>query len=134
MKFFKNESGQAVVEFAIIAPILILILCGIIDSAWILPAQLATDNCAREGTRYASLATSYTTAQEDTAQRVYAIASDNIKNNISTTVTYSSPDNPESGDVTVEVVAQVKTLTIVASTVSGGKTVQLTSRVTMRVG
>ncbi|MDD2268344.1 MAG: pilus assembly protein [Eubacteriales bacterium] len=133
MKFFKDESGQAVVELAIVTPILLLILCGIIDFAWIFSAQLATDNCAREGTRYASVVTSYSTAEYDTARRVSKVAADSIKENISTKVTYSTPENPSAGDVTVEVVSEVKALTFVANTIFGD-TVKLKSKLTMKVG
>ena len=31
----KRESGQAMVEFALILPILLLIVCGIIDFGWL---------------------------------------------------------------------------------------------------
>jgi len=31
----KNEKGQAFVEFAIVLPLLLMILCGIIDYGWI---------------------------------------------------------------------------------------------------
>lgn len=134
MKFLKDESGQAVVELAIVTPILLLILCGIIDFAWIFSAQLATDNCAREGTRYASVVTSYSTAQQNTSQRVNSVAADSIKGSITTTVIYSTPENPSAGDVTVVVVSRVKTLTFVANTIFGGDTVKLTSKVTMKVG
>jgi uncharacterized protein (UPF0333 family) len=35
----KNEKGQAMVEFALIVPLLILLLCGIIDFGWIFGNQ-----------------------------------------------------------------------------------------------
>jgi Flp pilus assembly protein TadG len=52
----RDERGQATIEFALILPLLLLLLLGIIEfaRAWNL-AQLATD-AVREGTRQCSLA------------------------------------------------------------------------------
>jgi Flp pilus assembly protein TadG len=134
IKFLKDESGQSVVEFALVAPILILLLCGIIDFGWILSAKLATDNCAREGARYASVCEDYGCVKAETSERVQEVASPVIKNDIKTDVTFSNPSDPGSGDITVVVTSRVKTLTIVADTIFGGDTVKLTSSVTMRAG
>lgn len=132
LRFLKDESGQSVVEFALVAPILILLLCGIIDFAWILSAKLATDNCAREGARYASVSTDYENLSAETAERVQEVASASIKSGIDTDVTFSNPSDPGSGDVTVTVRSSVKALTVVASTIFGGDKVKLSSSVTMR--
>ena len=54
MKIFKKkESGQAMVEAALVIPLFILILCGILDFGWIFSNQLMVNNCSREGARYA---------------------------------------------------------------------------------
>lgn len=132
--FLKNEDGQAVVEFAIILPILLLILCGIIDFGWILSAQLATNNCAREGARYASTLSTYSTAEYETSLRVMNVAGDNIDDDLSTTVTFSNISDPSTGDVTVLVTSRIPSLTFIADTLFGGSTISLTSSVTMKVG
>jgi Flp pilus assembly protein TadG len=134
MKFLKNEDGQAVVEFAIIAPILLLILCAIIDFGWIFSAQIATNNCAREGARFAATSAEYSEISTKTAEKVSSVASNIIKSNIQTEVLYTNTGNPGSGDVIVNVRSEVKTLTIVANTIFGGKTMNLSSSVTMKVG
>lgn len=133
-KFLKDEDGQAVVEFAIVAPILLLILCGIIDFSWIFSAQLATNNCAREGARFAATCSTYTIVQYETSQKVQSVAADSIKTNLLTDVSYSSTAKPSSGSVTVNVTSEVKTLTIVANTIFGGSKLNLSSSVTMKVG
>lgn len=134
LRFLKNEDGQAVVEFALIAPILILILCGIVDFGWIFSAQIATDNCAREGARYASSCSDFSSSQTNTENKVQSVASDIIKNNLDVVVVYSNSASPVMGDVSVKVVSEVKALTIVASTIFGGSTFKLQSSVTMKVG
>lgn len=134
LRFIKNEDGQAVVEFALVAPILLLILCGIIDFGWIFSAQIATHNCAREGARFAAAYSDYSSAESETEAKVLSVASNNIKNNLSTTVTYSDTSFPGSGDVSVRVVSEVRALTFVAHTIFGGETFNLESKVTMKVG
>ena len=48
-----RQSGQAVVELALMLPILILILVGILDLGRIFEAQVTITNAAREGARWA---------------------------------------------------------------------------------
>lgn len=50
--FLKKEDGQAIVEFALVLPILILLIGGIIDFGWIFGNQLLVNNACREATRY----------------------------------------------------------------------------------
>lgn len=54
-KLRKSEKGQAMVEFALVLPILLLLLCGIIDFGWLYFNQLLLNNAAREGARYAAI-------------------------------------------------------------------------------
>ena len=49
-----DSSGQALVEFALIAPLLFLILFGIIQLGFVLGGQNGLTNAAREAARYAS--------------------------------------------------------------------------------
>jgi len=133
-RFLKDENGQAVVEFALVAPLLLLIICGIIDFGWIFSAKIATDSCAREGARFAASWTNYETAQTETANKVRSVANNMIKDNIKTVVSYSNADNPAAGDVSVVVVSEVRALTIVAHTIFGDPVFELKSAVTMKVG
>lgn len=48
----KNRKGQALVEFAIILPILLLLVMGIIEFGLIFNAYLTIQNASREGARY----------------------------------------------------------------------------------
>ncbi|MDF2146413.1 TadE/TadG family type IV pilus assembly protein [Knoellia sp. p5-6-4] len=58
-----RDRGAAAVEMAIILPVLILLVFGIIDFSRILSGMLEVSQGAREGVRLASLAPNYTTAQ-----------------------------------------------------------------------
>lgn len=54
-KFKNNENGQTLVEFALILPILLLLVMGIIQFGMILSGQIAVTNAAREGARVAAV-------------------------------------------------------------------------------
>jgi len=47
----KRENGQSAVEFALVLPILLLIVCGILDFGWLFYNQLSVENACREGAR-----------------------------------------------------------------------------------
>lgn len=135
-KTFRNlgkEDGQAVVEFAIILPILMLLICGVIECGWLFSAKLATNNCAREGARYAAVNCYYATYFSKTSDRVTSIAPSSIKEGIRTTVNCSDANNMRSGDITVQVDSYVDPLTFIGATISGGGKINLSSSVTMKV-
>jgi uncharacterized protein (UPF0333 family) len=51
----KKENGQAMVEFALVLPILLLFLAGIIDFGWLFYNQLSANNASREAARYIAI-------------------------------------------------------------------------------
>ncbi len=52
---FKSEKGQSLVEFALLIPLLILILMAIIEFGFIFNAYITISNASREGARLGSL-------------------------------------------------------------------------------
>lgn len=68
----KSEEGQAMVEFAIALPLLLLILCGIIDFGWLFYNQLNVDNTSREAARAICVQCSNTPYNDvyDTAEEI----------------------------------------------------------------
>jgi Flp pilus assembly protein TadG len=50
-----RDRGAAAVEFALVLPILLLLMCGIVDFGRALHAQLVLTQAAREGARLAAL-------------------------------------------------------------------------------
>jgi Flp pilus assembly protein TadG len=56
----KSNKGQSLVEFALILPLLILILIGVFDLGRALFALITINNAAREGARYGTLHTDET--------------------------------------------------------------------------
>ena len=51
-RFWKDQKGQGLVEFAIILPVLLIILLGIVEFGLILYNQHVITNASREGARY----------------------------------------------------------------------------------
>lgn len=54
-KFIRENRGQAMVELALVLPILILLLLGIMEFGRIFAGNLELQNAARDGVRYAAI-------------------------------------------------------------------------------
>jgi hypothetical protein len=55
LKKLKKESGQAMVEFALVLPFLVVILCAIIDLGWLMYNRNQLTNIAGATARYAAI-------------------------------------------------------------------------------
>jgi Flp pilus assembly protein TadG len=99
-----RDQGAAAVEFALLLPILLLVLFGIIDFGRALNMQIELTNAAREGVRGLALGTTAnpTTATQTAAQPLtgvsvaYSGCSGNTNANVtaSKTFTYVTPISP----------------------------------------
>ncbi len=132
-KHLRREDGQSMVEFALILPIFLLILCGIIDFGWLFYNQLSLNNACREGARYAVVNTAEGANTQAIIEHIdntttTVFANDGVNINIE----YSSPGDPTLGDVTVSLEADITFFTPVLSTVLG-KEKTITSTVIMKV-
>jgi Flp pilus assembly protein TadG len=126
-----NNKGQAIVELAITLPILIMILCAIIDFGWIFMNQNIVDHSAREGARYAIVHSSSTIAIQNYTE---AVIPDNMVDEGTTIiVSFSTPSNPREGDVTVTVNREITALTPVVGVFTQGEIINLESACTMKV-
>ena len=133
MKKFKREDGQSMVEFALILPIFLLILCGIIDFGWLFYNQLSLNNACREGARYAVVNTAENADTQAIINHIENVTTTVFANDgVDITVTYSSPADPTSGDITVSMEADISFFTPVLSAVLG-KEKTITSTVIMKV-
>lgn len=136
-----EESGQAVLEFALILPLLVLLLMGILDFGWIFMNQYRVEKAASDAARYGAIHEDrYETAstRPDFLATLKNRAADNLPedaqgNILCVDVTRSSPpasraegstlvcvDVGAAGRrVSVTVTYPVRTLTFVASTLFG---------------
>lgn len=135
---FKNEKGQAMVEFALMLIPLLIIVSGIIDFGWIFYHKVMINNAAREGARYAAIHSSDVTYETDT---------ETLINNILPT-TFIKPvdpiavlkNNPVTGDITVTITGDVDILTPFLSIIfsdsnegRGGIQLKISSKTTMKM-
>ena len=47
----KSEKGQSLVEFALVLPILLMLVLGVLEFGWMLNAKVTVNSAAREGAR-----------------------------------------------------------------------------------
>ncbi|MEA4815936.1 MAG: TadE family protein [Lachnospiraceae bacterium] len=123
--FIKGDSGQAMVELALSLPILILVMCLIIDSGWLYYHKIAIDNACREGARYASIHHAESGYEDDVEDLVYGIL------DFSSPVTVITTE-PDSSSVSVLVRSDVPVLTGLSSTFIGSE-VEIESSSVMRI-
>jgi Flp pilus assembly protein TadG len=125
-----NESGQAVVEFAVILPVLLMILFAILQFGIVFNNYIQVTAAAREGARKAAVSRSLGTAGAETAATTSAKAAAPGLTQSSITVTYpNSPTFAQGSDVTVQVTYPYS-ISILGIIVKSGN---LTSSTTMRV-
>ena len=135
MKKYRRENGQSMLEFALILPIILIIIGGIIDFGWLFYNQSELNDAARVGTRFATVNCGSRTLTERTTaiqNKVNLIAPASVKP-IAFTITYSNVNSPLLGDVTVTLKSNIKILTPVMGVFTKGQTKQLTGSVTMKV-
>jgi len=65
----RRQRGAATVEFAVLAPVLLLAVFGLIEFGRMIMVKQAVTNAAREGCREAALATTLSTSDVDTVVR-----------------------------------------------------------------
>lgn len=110
-RFLKNKKGQAVIELAITLPVLLLILCAIIDFGWIFTNKMFITYSSREGARYGTVVATESNASTLIADRIKGAVPSYLKDKITVTVTFSDIYDIRSGDVRVEVSCVLKALT-----------------------
>jgi Flp pilus assembly protein TadG len=97
----KNQKGGSLVEFAIVLPLLLIILFGIIELGLLLYNQAVLTNATREGARYGIVARTprYTAAQiRDEAVIPYCTRLITFGAQVNPTVTVSAPSGNLFGD------------------------------------
>ena len=122
-----REKGVAVIEMAIMLPIFILILIGIVEFGLIMHENLILQNATREAARFGSLGTSEA-AIEDRA-RDFALQ----LNNGSLTVNVANAQGERGSTLIVKTSYPVPLLTKSMAVLTGGKTFTLRAEARMRL-
>ena len=94
----RQDLGAAAVEFALLLPLLLLIIFGIIDFGRMLNAQTTTNQAAREAARVVMLGGDRSDAQE----RVdWAVGGDGLASTVINSACPANPDADDDAQVTV---------------------------------
>lgn len=89
------DRGAAAVEFALLLPLVLLIVCGIIDFGGMLHAQVTLTQAAREGSRVAALQQTYDYTEIDDRTKAAAVSPLLTKDKISVEAPQTCPDEPD---------------------------------------
>lgn len=118
-RYLNNRRGQSIVEFALVLPVLILILCGIMEFGRVFNESLVVTAAAREGARVAAVGANDSTVIA-TVRSFVAPSSDKVP------VVIITRQNAAGGTrITVQVTNQVEILTpLISSLLSGSFPVQ----------
>ena len=115
----RGEKGASLVEFAMVAPFLILLLFGIIEFAWVFATNLDVKHGAREGARITAVNTP-DTGNVDLAAEICS-RMELVGSNTDTSITWASDTTPAVGEgVTVTVSTPLTTLTGIMDWAFGG--------------
>jgi Flp pilus assembly protein TadG len=98
----RNENGQAFVEFALVLPILLVLVFGIIQFGILFNNYLTLTDAVRAGARQAAVGRTLPDPIQPAKNRVIAAANDLDPNNLVVTVTPANKNAwVQGGDVTV---------------------------------
>jgi len=110
----KSQKGQSMVEFALVIPVLILLLFGILDFGRVFHAYLTIDHAGREAAREASI------GKDDGTIRSVAVNKASSINLAESQVDISPGGTKSSGSqVTITITYPISFLTPVISSITG---------------
>jgi len=112
LKNLKNHKGQALVEFAIILPVILLLVMGIFQFGMMLNSYLTIENASREGARAGIVGSSDAEIQE----LIIAISPILDPLNVTVDITPNETDRGSGDTLTVKVTYNYKlTVPIISS-------------------
>lgn len=112
----KDENGQAMVEFALVLPILLLLVFGIINFGWIFGSQLMADNAVREAARYTAVHYNDSASDDDRVAAAGIVANRAPMLRLPTVTLNKSGEN-----ITVRATGRVPVLTPMLSAILGNE-------------
>lgn len=128
-----RECGQAAVEFALTLPLLLLLICGVIEMGWVASNVLLLQNATREGVRTGIVATSSSANTDLVIARIEGLVPAYIETPMDISVVYSDPTDFRAGDITVVVNYQLDALTPLTGIFTTDGSFDLTTECTMKM-
>lgn len=113
IKLKKNEDAQALVEFTLIFPILILLVLGMIEFGWLLNGKITLNSAAREGARVGAVLLSSDTERKTKVMNAVVSTADLSGLTIdieASTVTEEEDSTKAVRNVVVEVKGEMKAI------------------------
>jgi Flp pilus assembly protein TadG len=128
----RRQRGDAIVELALLAPILMLILFGVLELGRVVDAWLVVENAAREGARAAVLVypDSATTTTAQSAATAYLNSGFAVRGDIAASSVPSVQVTTDSVQVTAQ--ADVRLYTPMFQSMLGGSVVHVLASASMR--
>lgn len=122
----KEEAGQALVEFAIVVPVLLLLVMGLIQFGFIFNGQITLTSAVREGARLAVVNTDDDDVKDRVEATAIALLLDLDRNDI--VINRSLPDDALSvrADATVDIIMPLLPMAV-------GETYTLSAESIMRI-
>jgi len=128
----KRENGQSMVEFALMLPLVILLLCRILEFGWVYGNSLAVQNATREGVRAGIVAVAQLQNNQLVTDRINSMIPDVVEN-VNISIVYSNPANFRAGDITVTVKYTIDGITPFSALFTDGGAFNLSAACTMKM-
>ncbi len=129
----RRESGQSAVELALTLPLLLLLICGMLELGWLASTRLVLDNITRESVRAGIVATSASANTSDVIARINEMKPDYMTDTVDVTVSYSNSSHFRDGDITVVTTYDLPTLTPLTAFLAEDGAFHLRAECTMKM-
>lgn len=123
-----NKSGQAIVETALILPLILLILMGIIDFGFLFNNYLVIDNASREGARSAAVGSTDSVIMSTVSSMTLSLEPTKLK----TTIYPTGASRIKGSQVTITIEYDYSLITPIIGAIVPNP-VHLTAKTVMRV-
>ncbi|MEA4915789.1 MAG: TadE/TadG family type IV pilus assembly protein [Christensenella sp.] len=130
----RRESGQSLVELAITLPLVLLLICGMLEMGWLASTRQVMDTITREATRAGIVGTTTAASTAAVNSAVTSKKPSYMKNTITVTVTFSNPSSFKDGNITVTTAYDLPTLTPLTAFLAPGGSYHVVSTCTMKMG
>jgi len=132
MKSLKNEKGQSLVEFAILLPVLLLLIMGILEFGLMLNSYLTINNSAREGARLGVVVGSKLGSDTEISDLIKKISPNLNREDLTINIMPSLAGRKSGGTISVEVKYNYKLTIPIISNILGNVMV-LKAQTSMRI-
>lgn len=129
----EKESGQALVEMAIVLPLIISLICGTFEFGWLCFNQISISNLARQGAREAVVYSAGDVSLPSLESELIEDAPVQMRENMTVNIIYSNHTNPREGDVVVNIEYKAKAITPILGIITSSNEYNLSSTCTMKV-